>query len=30
MSRYSAAHIGFALFALWIAVIFIITSGITT
>jgi hypothetical protein len=28
MSRY-AAHIGFALVALWIAVIFLLTSGIT-
>jgi hypothetical protein len=28
MSRY-AAHIGFALVAVWIAVIFFLTSGIT-
>ena len=28
MSRY-AAHIGFALVAVWIAVIFLLTSGIT-
>jgi hypothetical protein len=28
MSRY-AAHIGFALVAVWIAVIFVLTSGIT-
>jgi hypothetical protein len=28
MSRY-AAHIGFALVAVWIVVIFVLTSGIT-
>jgi hypothetical protein len=28
MSRYTA-HIGFALVAVWIAIIFVLTSGIT-